>query len=110
TASTTARIESSSVTSRASTVHPFCSSAASVSGRRAVAYTFHPSCARRAAVASPMPDEQPVIRTAFDGAVTTATLLRADELLVGDPLRPLGGLAQLLAPQTLVPLEVALEP
>ena len=40
---------------------------ASVSGRRAVAYTVQPSLTRRSAVASPMPDEHPVIRTDLAG-------------------------------------------
>ena len=44
--------------------HPRASSALSVSGLRAVAYTVQPEAARRSAVARPMPDEQPVTSTA----------------------------------------------
>src|SRR6059058_5838743 len=54
-----------------------------------------------------MPDEQPVINTALD---RTNGSLSADELLVGDPLGAVELDAELLAPEGLVSLEVALEP
>jgi hypothetical protein len=37
-----------------------------LSSRRAVAYTVQPPAASRRAVASPIPEEQPVISTAFE--------------------------------------------
>ena len=62
TAATAVVIDASSVTSSANVRHPAASSAASVSILRAVAYTVkRPDRASRAAVACPMPDEQPVI-------------------------------------------------
>jgi hypothetical protein len=43
------------------------------SRRRAVAYTGHPLCPRRSAVALPIPEEQPVISTALE--TSSATVL-----------------------------------
>src|SRR3954464_8185130 len=63
TAVTAARMDSSSLTSRASVLQPAASRSAIDSGRRAVAQTFMPRPASRSAVARPMPVEQPVIRT-----------------------------------------------
>ena len=67
TAFTAALIDASSVTSRGSVLQPAASRSLSVSGRRAVAYTVQPSRTSNKAVACPMPDEQPVIRTALEG-------------------------------------------
>src|SRR3712207_9437290 len=59
-------MESSSVTSSGSSLHPNASSGAIASTSRAVAYTVQPLRASRSAVAQPMPDEQPVRRTALE--------------------------------------------
>ena len=73
---TAALIEASSLTSSASVVAPLSASAAIDSGRRAVAYTVWPSPSSRSAVAYPMPDEQPVIRTGPE-AMCAASVARA---------------------------------
>src|SRR5919204_1846192 len=74
TASTADRIDSSSVTSSASVSHPRSPSSAIDSALRAVAYTLQPRAARRSAVARPIPDEQPVIRTARETSAMGRTL------------------------------------
>src|SRR5918992_930950 len=66
TASTALLIDSSSVTSSGSSLHPHSLSEAIASTSRAVAYTVQPPRAKRSAVAQPMPDEQPVIKTALE--------------------------------------------
>src|SRR4029079_699879 len=63
TAATAARIDASLVTSSESRSAPACTSDSSVSGRRAVAYTVQPAAVIRSAIAAPMPEEQPVMRT-----------------------------------------------
>src|SRR3712207_8510784 len=59
-------MDPSSVTSSGSSLQPRASSGAIASTLRAVAYTVHPLPARCSAVVQPMPDEQPVIKTALD--------------------------------------------
>src|SRR5687768_1391340 len=59
-------MESSSVTSSGSSLHPRASSGATASTSRAVAYTVQPLRASRSAVAHPIPDEQPVMSTALE--------------------------------------------
>src|SRR5215218_10842636 len=59
-------MDPSSVTSSGSSLQARASSDAIASTLRAVAYTVHPLSARCSAVVQPMPDEQPVIKTALD--------------------------------------------
>src|SRR5215203_1546796 len=66
TSPTAEAIESSSVTSRARSLQPLSPRGAIFSTSRAVAYTLQPTSERYLAVAHPMPEEQPVIRTAFE--------------------------------------------
>src|SRR5919107_5544474 len=59
-------MDSSSVTSSGSSLHPLCASGEISSTLRAVAHTVQPLRDRRSAVAQPMPDEQPVMSTALE--------------------------------------------
>lgn len=57
------------MTSSASTLQPLASRSAIASMRRADAYTRLPVAAKRSAVERPMPEEQPVIRTAWEAGI-----------------------------------------
>src|SRR6478609_10770890 len=65
-------IDGRSATSSRATEQPAAARCAKASGRRAVATTFQPALAKRSAVASPIPEEEPVIRTVLETSATLA--------------------------------------
>src|SRR5204863_8442366 len=92
TAATAVRLDSSSVTSRASVLQPRSARSAIDSGRRAVAYTCHPDAARRSAVARPNPEEQPVTKTAREASALIGPLYPGPPC-ARSPFRPLATFA-----------------